>query len=480
MPESQHTEYKQTWRDEYLKWISGFANAEGGVLVIGRDDAGKVVGVNNAKKLLEDIPNKVRDLLGILVEVNLQSEGGLDTLEIEVEPYPYPISHKGKYYQRSGSTLQELKGAALDRFILRKQGKTWDGVPVPQVQVDDLSSAGIQRFRDYAARSGRVASGDLKTSDAALIDKLKLKEGDYLKRAAVLLFHEDPERFVTGAFIKVGFFRSESDLAYHDEVHGGLFNQVEQSLDLIRTKYLKAAIRYEGIQRIETYPVPEAALREALLNAVVHRDYAIAAPIQIRVYQDHLKLWNPAVLAEGWNLKKLLGEHASHPFNPDIANTFFRAGEHRDRMVRGRLPQVARRVRRAQRANQIETWGRGIQRIFAACKAAGSPKPKLRYDPNDLWLEFPFSPAYLRAISGAEGSGVGRTSQDATPRTTQETTQEKILAILREQPTTTRKALAATLGLSDSGIKYHLDKLRTAEVIRHVGPTKAGHWEVLE
>ena len=70
MPESQHTEYKQSWRDEYLKWVSGFANAEGGVLAIGRDDAGKVVGVAGAQKLLEDIPNKVRDLLGILVAVN--------------------------------------------------------------------------------------------------------------------------------------------------------------------------------------------------------------------------------------------------------------------------------------------------------------------------------------------------------------------------------------------------------------------------
>ena len=61
MPESQHTEYKQTWRDEYLNWISGFANAEGGVLVVGRDDAGGVVGLKDAPKLLEDIPNKVRD-----------------------------------------------------------------------------------------------------------------------------------------------------------------------------------------------------------------------------------------------------------------------------------------------------------------------------------------------------------------------------------------------------------------------------------
>ena len=106
MPESQNTEYKQAWRDEYLKWISGFANAEGGRLIIGRNDAGEAVGIKDAKKLLEDIPNKVRDILGIIVEVNLQIENDSDTLEIVVEPYPYLISHKGKYYLRSGSTLQ--------------------------------------------------------------------------------------------------------------------------------------------------------------------------------------------------------------------------------------------------------------------------------------------------------------------------------------------------------------------------------------
>ena len=88
------------------------------------------------------------------------------------------------------------------------------------------------------------------------------------------------------------------------------------------TKYLKAMIRYEGIQRIETYPVPEDALREAVLNAVVHRDYAVAAQIQIRVYDNRLKIWNPGKLPENWSLEKLLSQHPSQPSNPDIANAF--------------------------------------------------------------------------------------------------------------------------------------------------------------
>ncbi len=136
--ESQNIEWKESWRDDYIRWICGFANAQGGKLIIGKNDKGVVLGVANAKKLLEDIPNKIRDILGILVDVNLRIEQGKELLEIVVEPYPSPVSYKGEYYYRSGSTKQELKGAALDKFLLRKQGKHWDGVPVPRINIADF------------------------------------------------------------------------------------------------------------------------------------------------------------------------------------------------------------------------------------------------------------------------------------------------------------------------------------------------------
>lgn len=335
MKEHQHLEWKETWRDENLRWLCGFANAGGGALHIGRDDQGVVIGLPDAAKLLEELPNKVRDVLGIVAEVNLRQENGGDFLEIIVPPYPNPISYRGHYFTRSGSTLQELKGGALDRFLLRKHGRTWDAVPMPGVKVTDLSTAAISQFRDLARSSGRLDPADLRSSKISLVERLQLTEGTYLRRAAVLLFHADPGRYVAGTFVKIGFFRSESDLAYHDLIQGDLFTQAAKTIDLVRTKYLKAAITYQGLQRIERYPVPDAALREAVLNALVHRDYAIGAPVQIRVYEDRLRIWNPAVLPDGWTVKTLLGTHSSTPFNPSIAHVFFRSGE-------------------------IETWGRGI------------------------------------------------------------------------------------------------------------------------
>ena len=113
MSESQNIEWKETWRDEYLKLICGFANAVGGKLYIGKDDDGKVIGLDNVKKLSEDIPNKVRDVLCIIVDVNILKEDNLEYLEIDVPPYSNPINYKGQYHYRSGSTKQKLKGAAL-------------------------------------------------------------------------------------------------------------------------------------------------------------------------------------------------------------------------------------------------------------------------------------------------------------------------------------------------------------------------------
>ena len=102
--ENQNVEYKESWRDEYLKWICGFANAQGGRIYIGVDDNHEVVGVSNSKRLMEDIPNKIVTTLGIVAEVNLHKADGREYIEIVVSPSNVPIAFKGQYHYRSGST----------------------------------------------------------------------------------------------------------------------------------------------------------------------------------------------------------------------------------------------------------------------------------------------------------------------------------------------------------------------------------------
>lgn len=453
--ESQHTEWKEAWRDDYLRWVCGFANAQGGRLLLGLNDKGQVVGLPDAAKLLEDLPNKVRDLLGIVVDVNLQAQANLPYIEVVVQAYPNPISYRGHYYMRSGSTLQELKGAALDRFLLGRQGRTWDGVPLPQFSLTDVSTSAMTRFRKLAQRSGRLDVETLAESDAQLIDKLRLKDSAYFKRATALLFAADPQRFVTGAFVKVGYFESETELLYHDEVEGDLFHQVKNTLDLLLTKYMKAMISYDGIVRVETFPVPRAALREALLNALVHRDYAVTAPVQIRVYENRLRIWNPAVLPEGWTLDTLLGAHSSSPYNPAVANAFFRAGE-------------------------IEAWGRGVERIFAACEAAGSPKPVLRYTPYDMWTEFAFDEAYLKVLRAGQRQVERITPEVEAQDEAQDEAQVKltateltILTTCEANPSTGKDLLAATGYSQRTGnFKRAMERLLSLNLLAFTLPEK--------
>ena len=191
--ESRNMEWKETWRDEYLKTICAFANAGGGVLEIGRDDGGKAVGLDNVKKLLEDLPNKIRNAMGVIADIELKETDGKQYIVVGVKPYTFPISCRGKYYYRSGSTTQELSGGSLDEFILRRQGKTWDGVPAPYVKLDDFESDAFKFFRRRAIGSARLTTDDLDISDEILLENLMLTEGDYIKRAAVLLFHQNPK-----------------------------------------------------------------------------------------------------------------------------------------------------------------------------------------------------------------------------------------------------------------------------------------------
>jgi ATP-dependent DNA helicase RecG len=247
--------------------------------------------------------------------------------------------------------------------MLQKKGKKWDGVPVPKVSISDLKQDTFDFFRKKALKSERVEEDILTDSNDLIIENLQLKENAYLKRAAVLLFHPNPEKYVTGAYIKIGFFESDAELMYQDEIHGNLFEQIETTMDLLFTKYIKALISYEGISRIETYEYPKDAIREALLNAISHKNYSSCIPIQVSVYTNKIMIWNDGILPDNWTADNLTRKHSSKPYNPDIANAFFRSG-------------------------YIESWGRGTIKIIDKCMEAGLPKPKYYYKASDFWVEF--------------------------------------------------------------------------------------------
>lgn len=351
MSEKQNIEYKQSWRDEYLKWVCGFANAQGGKIYIGIDDSGKVVGVPDYKKLMDDIPNKIINNFGMMAEVNLLEEDSKKYIEIVVPVSAMAISYHGAYHYRTGSTKQELKGTALNEFLLKKMGLTWDDVGSDHATIDDIDEDAVRSFVAAAVRSGRIYSGAEDEKTSALLEGLNLIGPDgKLKIAAILLFGKRPQKFFVSSYFKIGRFgTSDDELKFQDIVEGNVFEMVGKVIKLLRERYLTSPIVYKGIQRIERIEYTEEALREVILNAIVHRDYT-GSPIQLSVYDDKMILWNPGGLTDGLTIEKLKSKHPSKARNRNIAEIFFKAG-------------------------YIESWGRGIEKMTTSLRSSAYPDP---------------------------------------------------------------------------------------------------------
>ena len=353
MPEQQNIEYKQNWHDDYLKWVCGFANAQGGVIFIGKDDNGKVVGISDYKKLMDEIPNKVKDLMGILVDVNLHEETGLYYIEIITQPYAVPISLRGRYYYRSGSTKQELIGAALTDYLLRKSGKTWDEVSEPTATLDDIDDASLKSYIAASLHAGRIADVE-GLSKADLIAKLRLTDDNgNIKRAAIVLFGKNPAKFFNNCVVKIGRFgKDSSELRFQETVEGNIVYLLKEVMEQLNRKFFTRAISFEGMQRIEKGEYPIAALREMLLNALVHRNYLGSSVVQMRMFDNHFNIWNEGELPAGISLDSLKRQHPSRPRNLLIADVCFKGG-------------------------YIDAWGSGTLKIISTCKEAGLPDPEI-------------------------------------------------------------------------------------------------------
>jgi ATP-dependent DNA helicase RecG len=308
---------------------------------------------------MDDIPNKIQTLLGIICDVDLRYEDGKYYIEIDVKPYDVPISYQGKYYFRSGSTKQELKGNALNEFLLKKAGKTWDDVIEPRANLTDIDPQAISAFKKGAVKSKRLPFIESEVDIEQILDNLLLTDNGNLKRSAVLLFGKNPCRFYINAYVKIGRFgKTDDDLKYQELVESNAFQLADKTLEVLDRKFFVSPISYEGLQRIENWEYPYEAIRETVLNAIVHRDY-MGAPIQISVYDDKLIVWNEGRLPDNMTVDDLKRKHSSRPHNPILAGAFFKGG-------------------------LIEAWGRGTLKIIDECKKAGLPEPDIELNSGGI------------------------------------------------------------------------------------------------
>lgn len=447
MIEDQNIEWKTSWRDEYLKWICGFANAQGGKIYIGKNDKGQIVGIEDHKKLLVDIPNKVQDTMGIIVDVNLLKKEKRHYLEIIVKPSSYPINYRGEYHYRTGSTKQHLKGPALTDFLILKTKFRWDALPIDDVKVGDLDKESFDIFRREALRSNRMTAAELDISNRELLKKLNLMVGRKLKHAAILLFHRNPENFFSGCFVKIGKFGKGPDLQYHDDLSGSFMMIADRVVELIYLKYLKARITYKKEVRIETYPFPREGVREAVFNALIHCHWADNVPIQIRIEDTRMYVSNNCLLPSDWKAQNLMKAHKSDPYNPDIAKAFYRAG-------------------------YVEAWGRGIQKICDECKKLGTPVPIYHIMGHGMMVEF-------KALFPLDDLKCQNDTLNGTLNgTLNDTLENKILITIETNPSIKQDELADKLSVSIRTIKREIKNLHERGIIERLGSKKAGYWKI--
>ncbi|URA10641.1 ATP-binding protein [Thermospira aquatica] len=424
--ENQETEYKESWHDDYLETISAFANTQGGKLIIGIDDKNEIIGVKNAKELLENLPNKIIHKLNIIPEIQSRTREGKEIIEIVIKPSSFPVSYNGRFYRRSGSTTQQLNGQELMNFLLEKSGQSWDEIVEPKASLEEIDEKAIENFIQLA--KDKIPSIETETNWVNILKKLKLIESDKLKRAAILLFGKNPQDFYIQAVTRIGKFRTPTDVVSTDIIEGNLFDQLQKTLELLRTKYLISKIEYEDIHRREILEYPYEALREAIINALIHRDYLGKSQIQIRIYDDKLIIMNEGKLPPDIPVEKLKTDHISRPRNPLLARVFYYAGF-------------------------IETWGRGTIKIVQECKKQGLPEPDFENDSGVMKVTL-----YKDIYNEENLRKMGLSER-----------QIKAVRYVKEKGKITNKEYREISGLSDEGVRLDLNELVKKKILLSKG-----------
>ena len=437
--ENQNIEYKENWQDKYLAWICGYANAQGGTLYFGiEDETKKPVGVKDANSLMETIPNKIRDTMGIVADVALLRKGGKDVIRIKVivmaiilpandigragrpdppsathpEAAPYqfntninpgqhnkrstfPVSYHGDFHYRSGAVRLRLTGAALTQFLMERSGLEWDACPSTGGYLrKDFTF--IKLKNRYKEECGEV----LKDSD--FISFGLAAANGVLTNTGILMADECPVKhsrlFCTrwnGCDMTAGVMDATDDL----ECGGGLLQLLKSGEDFIRL-HSRNSWHKRPQDRVNFREYPERAVSEGLINALVHRDYLeYGSEVHIDMFDDRLEITSP-------------GGMPGSKFAQDYPNA-------------RRIPSRRRNKNLADlfdRIGLMERKGSGFKKMFEDYESLsvnlGRRVPILESDTDFFRLTLPnllfgFSDAQL--VEAVDRSGYGESTPTVTP-----------------------------------------------------------------
>jgi len=349
--ESEKLEFKENFDRETIETVGAFSNTRGGIILIGVSDKGVCKGINVGKNTIKKWLNEIFQATepAVIPEIKIEKFKNKNIGIIEVKEFPLkPVSVKGKCFKRVGNANKVLTPKEISDLYLHSTGSSWDALICPQATLEDIDIKKVERYIEVANSTGRRK---FKEKPIEALKKVKLIKDNKPTWACMLLFAKEPP--LPQAKVHCGRFKTPSIIIDDNYIEGDLISQVDEVMSAIQKNI---NVRYEitGIRRKEIWDYPISALREAVLNAICHRDYRELSEITIKIFDDYISIWNPGGLPIGTTLEDIFDPaHHSNPRNALIAQVFYDIGE-------------------------IERYGSGIQRIIEDCKNAGLPIPEFK------------------------------------------------------------------------------------------------------
>lgn len=358
--ETDTIEFKESLSDAFFKTLSAFANSKGGTVFLGIDEKAGIVGVDSSADFLTNLTNRIVHKLSLYPDIETIDHQGKRVIAVQVTRAGYPVSFEGRYYERIGNTTREMSPQKLQAFLLSKS--SWDSV-TGDFSFDEIDQDTISLFARLATDAGRLTDLSLKDTARRILEKLEYVLDGKLTNAAILLFGKNPQKSFINHCVRIGRFKTETTIIDDKWAKGNLFRQFEETENILKQHM---SVRYEikDFFRKDIWDYPLEAIREAVLNAIIHRDYFDVANFTlIKVYDDHIWVTNPGGLPEGITLEELARPHKSRLRNPQIAKAFYLAG-------------------------LIEQYGSGTVRMIEWMKEAGLPEPEYKEEQGGFSVYF--------------------------------------------------------------------------------------------
>lgn len=360
--ETESVEFKETDNEAFYKTLSAFSNKDGGTAVLGFNDKGEIKGINPSSQYLTDLTNRIVNNLAIRPRIKTHEIKNKRVLTVEVEKSRDLVSYRGHYYTRVGNTTREMTANELRRNLL--SGVQWDALSDKDFSLDEIDPETVRRFIRLSKGKGRLDFADEDESIEKILSKLDLFVDGKPVNGAILLFGKNPQKYFADALVRIGRFKTPTTIIGDKWIRGNLFVQVKEAMEAIQS-FIN--VRYEikgSLEREDIWDYPLDALREALINALIHRDYLIDTNYTtVKIYEDSIQFYNAGELAEGIKIEDLKKpSHISELRNKLIARAFYLAG-------------------------YIEQWGSGTYRMTESLKKAGLPEPEFEsYFSFTVWF----------------------------------------------------------------------------------------------